>query len=145
MTDEEKLYTLMAQAEGLQTHAAKLQNEAKETFLALPLAVEQAGQKIRSMGLQMALIMLTVGIVVSAIAVAGVWWGISGLRDEAAELRAEVKILEAQAKKFSEKAGKAVLSNCGENGKTRLCVRVDERAGRYGDPKKGLFMVIDGY
>ena len=83
MTDEEKLYTLMAQAEGLQTHAAKLQNEAKETFSALPLAVEQAGQKIRSMGLQMALIMLTVGIVVSAIAVAGVWRGISGLRDEA--------------------------------------------------------------
>lgn len=38
MTDEEKLYTLMAQAEDLQTHAANLQNKAQETFSALPLA-----------------------------------------------------------------------------------------------------------
>jgi hypothetical protein len=145
MNDEEKLYTLMAQAEDLQTHAAKLQNKAQETFSALPLAVEQSGQKIRFMGLQMALILLPLGIVASAVAVAVIWWGTSQLREEAAELRVEVKVLEAQAKEFSEKAGKAVLSNCGEKGKTRLCIRVDERAGRYGDPQKGLFMVIDGY
>lgn len=38
---EEKLFELMAQAEDLQNHAAKLQNEAQEVFSALPLAVEQ--------------------------------------------------------------------------------------------------------
>ena len=48
---EEKLFELMAQAEDLQNHAAKLQKEAQEVFSALPLAVEQAGQKIRSTGL----------------------------------------------------------------------------------------------
>lgn len=42
---EEKLFELMAQAEDLQNHAAKLQNKAQEAFSALPLAVEQAGQK----------------------------------------------------------------------------------------------------
>lgn len=39
MTDEEKLYVLMAQAEDLQKHAVELQNKAQETFSALPLAV----------------------------------------------------------------------------------------------------------
>lgn len=39
MTDEEKLYVLMAQAEDLQKHAVELQKEAQETFSALPLAV----------------------------------------------------------------------------------------------------------
>lgn len=34
MTDEEKLYTLMAQAEDLQKHAVELQKEAQETFSA---------------------------------------------------------------------------------------------------------------
>ena len=56
MTDEEKLYVLMAQAEDLQKHAVELQNKAQETFSALPSAVEQAGQKIRSTGLLAALL-----------------------------------------------------------------------------------------
>ena len=47
---EEKLFELMVQAEDLQKHAVELQNKAQETFLALPIAVEQAGQKIRSTG-----------------------------------------------------------------------------------------------
>lgn len=143
---EEKLFELMTQAEDLQKHAVKLQNKAQETFSALPLAVEQAGQKIRSTGLLGALFVLTVGVVVAAVAVVGIWWGTSSLRDEAAGLRAEVAALEAQANEFSKKAGKAVLSTCGEKGKGRLCVRVDERAGRYGDTQSGeLFMVIHGY
>lgn len=147
MNTEEKIYSLMAQAEDMQAHAEKLQNGAEKTFAGLPLAVEQAGQKIRSTGLLGALFVLTVGVVVSAIAVAGIWWGTSRLRDEAAELRAEVTALEARANEFSKKAGKAVLSICGEKGKGRLCIRVDERAGRYGgDTQNGeLYMVIHGY
>lgn len=90
---EEKLFELMAQAEDLQSHAAKLQNEAQEMFSALPLAVEQAGQKIRSTGLLVALFVLAVGVVGAAVAVAGVWWSTSSLRDEAAELRSAIAIL----------------------------------------------------
>lgn len=146
MKTDEQLYTLMAQAEDLQAHAEKLQNRAQETFAALPLAVEQAENKIRSTGLQGALFVLAMGGVVAAVAVAGIWWGTSSLRDEAAGLRAEVAALEAQANEFSKKAGKAVLSTCEEKGKGRLCIRVDERAGRYGDTQNGeLFMVIHGY
>lgn len=146
MNTEEKIYSLMVQAEDMQAHAEKLQNGAEKTFAGLPLAVEQAGQKIRSTGLLGALFVLAVGVVVSSVAVAGVWWGTSSLRDEAAGLRAEVAALEAQANEFSKKAGKAVLSNCGEKGKGRLCIRVDERGGRYGDTQNGeLFMVIHGY
>lgn len=136
----------MAQAEDMQAHAEKLQNGAQEAFKALPLAVESAGEKIRSTGLLGALFVLAVGGVVAAVAVAGIWWGTSSLRDEAAGLRAEVAALEAQANEFSKKAGKAVLSTCGEKGKGRLCIRVDDRAGRYGDTQSGeLFMVIHGY
>lgn len=146
MNTEEKIYSLMAQAEDMQAHAEKLQNGAEKTFAGLPLAVEQAGQKIRSTGLLGALFVLAVGVVVATVAVAGIWWGTSSLRDEAAGLRAEVAALEAQANEFSKKAGKAVLSSCGEKGKGRLCIRVDERAGRYGDTQNGeLFMVIHGY
>lgn len=90
---EEKLFELMAQAEDLQNHAAKLQNEAQEAFSALPLAVEQAGQKIRSTGLLGALFVLAVEVVGAAVAVAGVWWSTSSLRDEAAELRSAIAIL----------------------------------------------------
>ena len=144
MNTEEKIYSLMAQAEDMQAHAEKLQNGAEKTFAGLPLAVEQAGQKIRSTGLLGALFVLAVGGVVAAVAVAGIWWGTSSLRDEAKRLRAEVAALEAQANAFSKKAGKATLSSCGEKG--RLCVRVDDRAGRYGDTQSGeLFMVIHGY
>ena len=52
MTDEEKLYVLMAQAEDLQKHAVELQNKAQETFSALPLAVEQAVKKYAQRGFQ---------------------------------------------------------------------------------------------
>lgn len=141
---EEKLFELMAQAEDLQNHAAKLQKEAQEVFSALPLAVEQAGQKIRSTGLLGALSVLAVGAVVSSVAVAGIWWGTANLRDESTKLRAEVAYLEKQVKEFQNKAGKAMLSSCGEKG--RLCIRVDEQGGSYGDSKKGeLFMIIHGY
>ena len=96
---EEKLFELMAQAEDLQKHAAKLQKEAQDAFSALPLAVEQAGQKIRATGLLGALIVLACGIVVAAVAVVGVWWSTSSLRDEATELRNTIAILKQHVAK----------------------------------------------
>ena len=61
---EEKIFELMAHAEDLQKHAVQLQDKAQETFSGLTLAVEQAQKKIRSTGLQMALIMLGISVLV---------------------------------------------------------------------------------
>lgn len=147
MNTDERLYTLMAQAEDLQAHAEKLQQEASETFSALPLAVEQAAKKIRFTGLQMALIMLGIAAVVCGAAVAFIGWSTSSLRVEAEGLRAEVSSLEARAREFSAKAGKAQLLTCQQkNGKARLCVRVDGKAGQFGDTENGeVYMILYGY
>lgn len=141
MKTEEKIYSLMVQAEDMQAHAEKLQNGVQETFEGLPLAVEQAGKKIRSTGLLGGLIVLSVGMVVSVVAFASVRWVTSSLRDEAAELRKEVTILKAQVKEFNDKAGKAELTTC--NG--RLCIRVDKQAVSYTSQNGGQFMIIHGY
>ena len=100
MTDEEKLYTLVAQAEDLQTHAAKLQNQAKETFSALPIAVEQAGKKIRSTCLQMALLLLGLAIVVCGGSVGFFVWSTESLREERKQLDVEVRAAQASLEKM---------------------------------------------
>lgn len=82
---EEELFELMAAAEDIQKHAVMLQksveelhssvkdsvsglhSKAEETFSALPLAVEQAGQKIRATQRQGALFVVSVGMIVAAI------------------------------------------------------------------------------
>ena len=100
---EEKLFELMAQAEDLQNHAAKLQNEAQEAFSALPLAVEQAGQKIRSTGLQMALILLAIAVVVCGASVAFIGWSTDSLREERATLKAAIQAEEAMLAELKSK------------------------------------------
>ena len=88
---EEKLFELMAQAEDLQNHAAKLQKEAQEVFSALPLAVEQSGRKIRSTGLQMALILLAIAVVVCGASVGFIGWSTDSLREEQAALKTAIQ------------------------------------------------------
>lgn len=100
---EEKLFELMAQAEDLQNHAAKLQNEAQKAFSALPLAVEQAGKKIRSTGLQMALIMLGVGVIVCGASVAFFGWSTDSLREERAALKTAIQAEEAMLAELKSK------------------------------------------
>lgn len=92
---EDKLFELMAQAEDLQKHAAKLQNEAQKVFSALPLAVEQAGQKIRSMGLQMAFILLAFSCVTGGIVFAVLQWYTASLLKDCDALRTEILNLKA--------------------------------------------------
>lgn len=119
MNDEEKLYTLMAQAEDLQTHAAKLQNKAEETFSAFPLAVEQAGQKIRSMGLQMALILLAFGCIIGGAVFAALLWFTNSLREERdtlqndlADLKDTIQVEEATLAEMKSKTwGLRLLEN----------------------------------
>lgn len=100
---EEKLFELMAQAEDLQNHAAKLQKEAQEVFSALPLAVEQSGRKIRSTGLQMALILLGVGVIVCGASVAFIGWSTESLREERAALKAAIQAEEAMLAELKSK------------------------------------------
>ncbi|MCB8573470.1 hypothetical protein LJE06_20445 [Bilophila wadsworthia] len=95
MTDEEKFYALMAQAEYLQNHAAKLQHDAQEAFSALPLAVEQAGQKIHSTGLQMALILFGLGLIVCGASVGFFVWSTDNLREERNALKVAIQAEEA--------------------------------------------------
>lgn len=109
MTDEEKLYTLMLQAEDLQTHAAKLQNKAQETFSALPLAVEQAGQKIRSTGLQMAFMMLGVGVIVCVASTAFIGWSTDSLREEHTALKAAIQAEKATLAELESKTWRITL------------------------------------
>lgn len=109
MTDEEKLYTLMAQAEDLQTHAAKLQNKAQETFSALPLVVEQAGQKIRSTGLQMAFMMLGVGVIVCVASTAFIGWSTDSLREEHAALKTAIQAEKATLAELESKTWRITL------------------------------------
>lgn len=100
---EEKLFELMAQAEDLQNHAAKLQKEAQEVFSALPLAVEQSGRKIRSTGLQMALILLAIAVVVCGASVAFIGWSTDSLREERAALKASIQAEEAMLAELKSK------------------------------------------
>ena len=88
---EKKLFELMVQAEDLQKHAVELQNKAQETFLALPIAVEQAGQKIRSTGLQMALILFGLGILVCGASVGFFIWSTDSLREERNALKVAIQ------------------------------------------------------
>ena len=139
MGNEEKIYALMAHAEDLQAHAASLQNKAQQTFDSLSHAVEDAETHIRSTRIQGAFCLVLVGCVVAAIAVTGIWLGTVSLRQRVEKLYAEVERLEVRAETFAQKAGKAELSVCGEE--RRLCIRVDEKAGKY----ESGFMVIEGY
>lgn len=92
---EDKIFELMAQAEDLQKHAVNLQNEAKETLSTLPLAVKEAGQEIRSTGLQIALMTLSIGVIVCVGAVATLMWSTDRLREERDSLKAAIQAEEA--------------------------------------------------
>lgn len=64
MNTEEKIYSLMVQAEDMQAHAQTLQNGAEKTFAELPHAVGQAVKKIRSTGLLWGVLQLAVALVI---------------------------------------------------------------------------------
>ena len=92
---EEKLFELMAHAEDLQKHAVQLQDKAQETFSGLTLAVEQAQKEIRSTGLQMALIMLGISVLICGLTLKIFLWSTESLRKERDILKAEIQAEEA--------------------------------------------------
>ncbi len=140
---EEKLFELMAQAEDLQTHAAKLQNEAQEVFSALPLAVEQAGQKIRSTGLQMALILLGLAIVVCGVSVGFFVWSTESLREEREALQIAIQAEEAMlAKMKSETWG--IKLTVFRDGKKGIVLPKGIKYERHGKIEGGQYANMDG-
>ena len=92
---EEKLFELMAHVEDLQKHAVQLQDKAQETFSGLTLAVEQAQKEIRSTGLQMALIMLGISVLICGLTLKIFLWSTESLRKERDILKAEIQAEEA--------------------------------------------------
>lgn len=126
----------------MQTHAEKLQNGADKTFAGLHLAVEQAGQKIRSTTLLGALFILAVGVVVATVAVAGIWWGTSSLRDEAAELRGSIRREEATLAALRSKTWGLELVNYDDGTRGIILpkgVKVD-RTGAIPDGRTGVVL-----
>ena len=75
-----------------------------------------------------------------------VWWErsqVDSLLEQRAALTIEVRDLQATAKTWRQKAGRASLNDCGG----RLCVEIDETAGRWtvkDDPSRPL-AIIKGY
>lgn len=69
---------------------------------------------------------------------------ISTLAEQKNQLEIELASMEKKAGEWEAKAGKAVLSKCGEKG--RLCVRIDTKAGGFvSDNGKHEYAVIYGY
>lgn len=92
---EEKLFELMAHAEDLQKHAVQLQDKAQETFSGLTLAVEQAQKEIRSTGLQMALIMLGISVLICGLTLKIFLWSTESLKKEREALKVAIQAEEA--------------------------------------------------
>lgn len=84
--------------------------------------------------------MLAVGVVVSSVAVAGVWWGTSSLRNEAAELRALISAMKATAAQLENKTWSLELVDYGKEGRGIILpkgVKVD-RSGAVSDGRIGI-------
>lgn len=108
---EEKLFELMAHAEDLQKHAVQLQDKAQETFSGLTLAVEQAQKKIRSTGLQMALIMLGISVLVCGLTLKIFLWSTESLKKEREALKVAIRAEEATLAELQSKTWKLELVN----------------------------------
>lgn len=94
MTPEERLYTLMAHAEDLQTHAQTLQFRTKKALEGLPEIVRDAGDEIRAQTVHLIwigiAIVLAVGIIMGFAVSAYFRYDLSSLRAEANALRTEI-------------------------------------------------------
>lgn len=78
------------------------------------------------------------------------WWlraEIDSLGQQKLSLQAEIAQMQETAQQWKAKAGKAELTNCqAMDGRQRLCVRVNEEAGRFsGKGEEKTYRVIWGY
>ena len=90
--------------------------------------------------LRVALWTLAMAAVACAVPLAAAWWLLPS-RGEIAALTARRDALEADVARLRVQGALAELRRCGPSG--RLCVRVDRKAGSFGEG--GEFLVVKGY
>ena len=176
MQEQDKIFGLIAQAEDIQKHAVTIQGAVQDALKTLPGtardAIREAAREILIQEAQKAseglldasrgaivaaeeirnaqagallkhsLILCLVAVMISAAIYFGLGFLAKQRAAELAELADRARTMRATVDKLNSEYGKAMFSTC----KGRPCVRVDERAGRYGEPQKGeLYMVIFNY
>ena len=119
MTPEEQLYTLMAQAEDLQSHAQTLQSRAKTALEGLPESVRAAGREVRALATRWivigAVVVMALGVVVAAGVSAYIRHDVGDLRDEARTLRAKIAKMRQTEAELADKTWRITLKKW-ENG-----------------------------
>jgi hypothetical protein len=87
-----------------------------------------------------------VALVAIAITVLAVWWYVPSVSEMTA-LRSERAQLQASIEDLTARGGRIKLNTCGNSGeRKRLCVLVDQTAGRFGSVQSGeIYMIAKGY
>lgn len=143
MNTEEKIYSLMVQAEDIQAHAVKLQREADAAIERLPEAVRDAMNRISRDTLITHIQWLVIVALVVVIAITvGLGLFVKRQVSELEDITARAETMQKTVDSLSDQYGKAKFSTCAG----QPCIRVDERKGKFGETKKGeTYMVIYGY
>jgi hypothetical protein len=107
----------------------------------------QAMQQLRRLTLwQSAWRHVTTALCAMAITVLAVWWYVPTMGEMSA-LRSERDQLQASIEDLTQRGGRIKLNTCGNSGdRKRLCVLVDQTAGRFGNAQSGeIYMIAKGY
>jgi hypothetical protein len=152
--DEERQHLKLATV-ALNQVGAQLKQEARdaargaaaEALRSLQPQIHKAGQALIelqrfSLG-RAALQHAVVALMAIAVTLTVVWWYVPPLAEITAR-RAERDQLEASIDDLSKRGARISLSTCGD--RKRLCVAIDEAAGRFGDPKRAeAYRIAKGY
>lgn len=128
---------------------AQRQEQASQAVRGATRQMDEATENFKSQWWRAALGASVIGL--SALMIGGWSWSqwlryeTNGLIEQRAELAAQIEQMQANVKVWEKKAGKVKPEYCrdGEHGRPRLCVRVDQSAGRFG--RDSSYAVIWGY
>jgi hypothetical protein len=107
----------------------------------------QAMQKLRRLTLwQSAWRHVTTALCAIPITLVAVWWYVPTVGEMSA-LRSERDQLQASIEDLNQRGGRIKLNSCGNSGdRKRLCVLIDQTAGRFGNAQSGeIYMIAKGY
>jgi hypothetical protein len=107
----------------------------------------EAMQKLRRLTLwQSAWRHVTTALCAMAITALAVWWYVPTVGEMSA-LRSERDQLQASIEDLAQRGGRIKLNSCGNSGdRKRLCVLVDQTAGKFGNAQIGeIYMIAKGY
>jgi hypothetical protein len=147
----EAITELKAGGESLRREVRSAASEAtREAVKALQTQIDQAQRVV--LDLQRLSLMraawqhVWVALVAIGITVLVVWWYVPSVSEMAA-LRAERDQLQASIEDLTARGGRIKLNTCGDSGeRKRLCVLVDQSAGRFGNTQSGeIYMIAKGY